>query len=74
MLDKNILLLESERTPEKYLELLKSAEIGISEQRCLYSDFVQNSFPYLFMNGLNFMHIITENMKWDKTDALSLFR
>ncbi|XP_037032307.1 serine/threonine-protein phosphatase PPQ-like [Bradysia coprophila] len=74
VLDKNVLLLQTESTPEKYLELLKSAEIGMSEQRCLYTDFIQNSFPYLYMNGPNFVHIITENVKWDKADALSLFR
>lgn len=72
--EKEVLILPTESSNEKYLELLKSAEIEVSDQRCLYTDFVQNCFPYLYMNVYAFKHITTDIMKWDEDDALSLFR
>lgn len=74
VLEKDVLLHHTDSTHEKYLDLLKSAEIEVSEQRCLYTDFLQNSFPYLYMNVYAFMHIATDIMKWERDDALSLFR
>lgn len=75
VLEKDALLLSADSPyNERCLELLKSAEIEVSEQRCLYTDFIHSSFPYLYMNVNAFMYILTDIMKWEKEDAFALFR